>query len=91
MREGVIPHEKYRAVRDSLPLYARLSFVISYHTGARKGEIQIRHEMIDRGASRIELRKKTTKNKISRYLPTYGDMTAEIEMAIAKADPNARS
>lgn len=47
-REGTIPHEKYREVRNSLPPYARVSFVIAYHTGARKGEIRkIRREMID--------------------------------------------
>lgn len=88
VREGVVPHEKYRQVRDSLPPYARLSFVISYHTGARKGEIRkIRREMIDWTTARIELRKKTTKNKTARYLPIYGDMAAEIEMALAAADP----
>ena len=87
VREGIIPHEKYREVRNSLPPYARLSFVISYHTGARKGEIRkIRQEMIDWNTSRIELQKKTTKNKTARYLPIYGDMAAEIEMAIAAAD-----
>lgn len=40
IREGVLSHEKYREVRNSLPAYARLSFVIAYHTGARKGEIK---------------------------------------------------
>jgi hypothetical protein len=40
VREGIMSHEKYREVRNSLPHYARLSFVISYHTGARKGEIR---------------------------------------------------
>jgi integrase len=75
-------------VRNSLPLYARLSFVIAYHTGARKGEIRkIRREMIDWNTMRIELRKKTTKNKTARYLPIYGDMGPEIEMALSTADP----
>jgi integrase len=88
VREGVLPHEKYREVRNSLPPYARLSFVISYHTGARKGEIRkIRVEMIDWNTSRIELQRKTTKNKTARYLPIYGDMRAEIEMALSAADP----
>jgi integrase len=88
VREGIVPHEKYWEVKNSLPPYARLSFVISYHTGARKGEIRkIRIEMIDWNTSRIELRKKTTKNKTARYLPIYGDMGPEIEMALAAADP----
>jgi hypothetical protein len=38
-RSGILPHEKYRLVRDSLPPYARIALVVSYHTGARKGEI----------------------------------------------------
>jgi integrase len=62
--------------------------VISYHTGARKGEIRkIRREMIDWNTSRIELQKKTTKNKTARYLPIYGDMGPEIDMALSAADP----
>ena len=88
MREGIIPHEKYREVRNALPPYGRLSFVIAYHTGARKGEFRkIRREMIDWSTSRIELRKRTTKNKTARYLPIYGDMGPEIEMALSASDP----
>jgi integrase len=88
VREGIVAHQKYREIRNSLPAYARLSFVIAYHTGARKGEIRkIRREMIDWTTSRIELRKRTTKNKNARYLPIYGDMGPEIEMAVAAADP----
>lgn len=43
--------------------------------------------MIDWNALRIELQKKTTKNKTARYLPIYGDMGPEIEMALSAADP----
>jgi integrase len=61
--------------------------VISYHTGARKGEIRkIRKERIDLPNARIELTGKTTKNKKARYLPIYGE-TAEIKMAISSGDP----
>jgi hypothetical protein len=88
VREGIVSHDKYRLFRDSLPPHARLSFVISYHTDARKGEIgKIRREMIDWTTARIELRKKTTKNKTARYLPMYGDMGPEIEMALSAANP----
>jgi integrase len=48
---------------------------------------KIRREMIDWNTSRIELRKKTTKNKTARYLPMFGDMGPEIEMALSAADP----
>ncbi len=84
IRQGTLAHEQYRSIRDSLPSYARVAHVIGYHTGARKGEIrQIRKERIDFKAKRIELTGRTTKNKEPRYLPIYGDMAAEIEMALA--------
>ena len=87
-REGILSHDSYRAIRDRLPSYARISAVISYHTGARKGEIRkIRKERIDLDNGRIELTGKTTKNKKGRYLPIYDDMAAEIEMAISVGDP----
>jgi integrase len=55
-RTGIVTHEQYRAIRDFLPPYARIALVISYHTGARKGEIQkIRLDKIDFKAGRIEL------------------------------------
>jgi len=43
--------------------------------------------MIDWTTARIELRKKTTKIKTARYLPIYGDMGREIEMALSAANP----
>jgi integrase len=63
--------------------------VIAYHTGARKGEIRkIQMERIDFGTARIELAKKTTKNKTARYLPIYGDMRAELDMALSLCNSN---
>lgn len=86
-RSGIVSHEHYRAIRDSLPFYARIALVISYHTGARKGEIQkIRLDKIDLKARRIELPGRTTKNRSPRFLPIYGDMEAEISMAMSSAD-----
>lgn len=82
-REGTLPHEKYKAVRDLLPSYARAALVISYHTGARKGEItKIRKDKIGFKAGRIDLPGRTTKNTRPRFLPIYGDMAVEIQMAI---------
>jgi integrase len=87
-RSGIVDHEHYRTIRDSLPAYARIALVIAYHTGARKGEIrEIRLDNIDLKLCRIELLGKTTKNKKPRYLPIYGDMKAELSMAISLADP----
>lgn len=87
-REGTLAHEAYRSVRDSLPSYARIALVISYHTGSRKGEIRkIRLQDIDLAASRINIPSKNAKNKTPRYLPIYGDMQAELEMAMSLCDP----
>lgn len=87
VREGMIEHEQYRAVRDSLPSYARIALVIAYHTGARKGEIRaIQSDRIDLKAKRIYLPGRTTKNGKPRYLPIYGDMEAELDMAISEGD-----
>lgn len=88
VREGTLEHEQYRAVRDSLPSYARAALVIAYHTGARKGEIRaIRIDKIDLAAKRIQLPGRTTKNGKPRYLPIYGDMGPELDMALSKTDP----
>jgi integrase len=86
-REGVMSHEQYRAIRDALPKYARIALVIGYHTGARKGEIcSIRIKDVDLKAKRIIRPGRVTKNGHARYLPIYGDMGPEIEMAVACAD-----
>ena len=86
-RTGMVDHEQYRALRDALPSYARIALIIAYYTGARKGEIaKIRLENIDLKAKRIKLPGKTTKNKSPRYLPIYGNMHAELDMAISTAD-----
>ena len=86
-RQGVMEHDVYRQVRDLLPPYARIALVIGYRTGARKGEIRgIRIEDIELVAGRIAVRKKATIQKGGmRYLPIYGDMAAELSMAISVA------
>jgi len=84
-REGVVTHENYRAVRDLLPRYARIALVIGYHTGLRKGMIlQIRRDRVDLKKLRIELPGRRASNKgAPRYLPIYGDMAAEIDLALS--------
>jgi len=37
-RTGIVEHDQYRMLRDSLTSYGRIALAISYHTGARKGE-----------------------------------------------------
>ncbi|MCU1336357.1 MAG: phage integrase protein breaking and rejoining enzyme [Bryobacterales bacterium] len=86
-REGTLSHDQYRAVRDLLPNYARVALVVAYHTGARKGELcQIRKDRIDLKARRIELPGRTTKTKRPRFLPIYGDMGPELDMAISSGN-----
>src|SRR5712692_9480698 len=52
------------------------------------GELrQIRIDRIDFKAGRINLPGFTTKNGKPRYLPIFGDMAVEIEMAISKGSP----
>jgi integrase len=82
-REGTLPSERYEEYKNDLPDYARIAFVIGYHTGARKGEIlSILRDKIDRAQGRIMLPGRTTKNGRPRFLPIYGDMVPEIERAL---------
>jgi integrase len=90
VREGTLEHELYRTLRDSLPRYARIALVISYHTGARKGEIRgIRKEKVDLKAKRINLPGRTTKNGKTRYLPIYGDMAPELDIWLTRIKESA--
>jgi integrase len=85
VREGTLSHDDYRKVRDQLKSHGRIALVLAYHTGARAGELrQIRVDRIDFKAGRINLPGFTTKSGKPRYLPIFGDMAAEIEMAITK-------
>lgn len=89
VREGILEHDQYRAVRDALPRHARIALVVAYHTGARKGEIRsIQRDRIDLKAKRIHLPGRTTKNGKPRYLPIYGDMEAELDMALSGCKPS---
>ena len=47
----------------------------------------IQRDRIDLNAQRILLPDRTTKNGRPRYLPIYGDMAAELDMALAAGDP----
>jgi len=91
-RNGLITHDMYRAVRDHLPGYARIALVIGYHTGARKGAIlKIRREWIDLKKGRIELALRSAENKRApRFLPIYGDMAAELNLALSVIDEDNR-
>jgi len=87
VREGILPDSRYEALRDALPDYARLAFVIAYHCGCRKGELlAIPRERVDLAAGKIYLEAATTKNRTPRFLPIYGEMRAYIEMQLAELD-----
>jgi TPR repeat protein len=91
-RQGVVSHEEYRVVRDLLPRYARIALVIGYHTGLRKGMIlQIRRDLIDLKKLRIELPGRRASNKgAPRFLPIYGDMAAELDLALSAITEECR-
>jgi integrase len=82
-REGTLPPERYEEYKNDLPEYARIAFVIGYHTGARKGEIlSILRDKVDLKLGRILLPGRTTKNGRPRYLPIYGDMVPQLERTL---------
>jgi len=87
VREDILPSDRYEALRDALPTYLRLAFVIAYHFGCRKGELlAIPRERVDLAAGKIYLEAATTKNRTPRFLPIYGEMRAHIEMQLAELD-----
>jgi integrase len=87
VREGILPRSKYEALRDALPGYLRLAFVIAYHCGCRKGELlAIQRERVDLATARIYLEAATTKNRTPRFLPIYGEMQAFLEMHLAETE-----
>jgi hypothetical protein len=65
--------------------------MIGCYTGARKGEIlTILRDKVDLKGLRIEIPRRRSKNNRPRFLPIYGPMAAEIEMALRRAIPSAR-
>src|SRR5262249_23176725 len=82
VRTGFLHHAQYIKLRDALPSYLNLLFVLGYHTGARLGELRgITWPQVE--AHRIVLYPGTTKNGDGRSLPIYGEMAGWIEMARA--------
>ena len=80
VRTGFLEHDQYRTLRDALPDYLKLIFVLGYHTGARLGELRrITWPQVE--SHRIVLYPGTTKNGDGRALPIYGEMAGWIEMA----------
>ena len=80
VRTGFLEHEQYKRLRDAIPDYLKLLFVLGYHTGARLGELRrITWPQVE--AHRIVLYPGTTKNGDGRALPIYGEMAGWIEMA----------
>lgn len=80
VRTGFLEHDQYRKLRDALPDYLKLLFVLGYHTGARLGELRaIKWPQVEQ--TRIVLYPGTTKNGDGRALPIYGELAGWIEMA----------
>jgi integrase len=87
VREGLLNLDGYKRLREALPDYLRLLFIVGYHTGVRSGELRkIRVSNVDRAGKEIHISGRTTKAKEAHTLPIYGDMGPWIEMAIAERD-----
>jgi integrase len=75
VREGLLEHDKYLALRAGLPEPYRTLFVCGYHLGTREGELlKLQWSEVDFDRKEITLKRYTTKNKSPRVLPIYGDM-----------------
>jgi integrase len=80
IRTGFLENSHYQKLRNLLPEYLRVLFVLGYHTGARLGELRsIRWSQVS--DDRIVLHPGTTKNEEGRWLPIYGDMAGWIAWA----------
>jgi integrase len=87
VRTGVLEHEKYVTLRDSLPSHYRLLLVIAYHTGARLGELlKIQWPQVNFRNAEIRFDAWQTKTKKVRVLPIYGEMTRSLQEAARYAD-----
>lgn len=86
-REGFLDKESYHGLRDELPTYLRLPFVIAYHLGIRKGELlALKWAQVDFDNGQIHASRKTTKNGDPHTLPIYGEMRAWLDMAKSDRD-----
>jgi len=87
VREGLLDLDGYKRLREALPDYLRLLFVVAYYTGVRSGELKkIRIAQVDTIGKEIQISARTTKAKEAHTLPIYGEMGPWIEMAIAERD-----
>jgi integrase len=86
-RKGFLEHAQYRALLEALPEELRVSLVIGYHTGARRGEVlSIRREQVDLVDMKIRLYD-TKKHAEGRWLPIYGEM---VDVVKAQLEATAR-
>ena len=89
VRTGVLEHEQYVNLRDSLPEHYRLLLVIGYHTGARLGELlKIQWHQVNFRHAEIRFDARQTKTKKARVLPIYGEMKRWLEEAAAEREAN---
>jgi integrase len=85
IRTGFLEKKHYQKLRDLLPEYLRVLFVLGYHTGARLGELR-RIQWSQVLDDRIVLHPGSTKTKEGRWLPVYGEMAHWIAWARREAE-----
>lgn len=81
MRSGFLDDAGYLQLRRELPDYLRPIFVVAYHVGNRIGELRrLLWTQVDFANGQILSSPGTTKNKMGRTLPIYGDMRELLRM-----------
>jgi integrase len=81
-RQGILDQETYTQLCDELTYHARLTLIIAYHTGMRRGEIlSLKWSQVSLERRIIHLAEDQTKNEGARIIPIYGDMTPALEEA----------
>jgi integrase len=87
VRTGFLEHENYMRLRNELPPYVRLVYVVGYYVGVRRGELaKVKWSDVDFAGAEIRLAGSITKNKKPRTIPIYGEMRQWLEMAKAERD-----
>jgi len=87
VREGFLEWEQYVLLRDALPSYLKLLFVVGYHIGCRQGELLlVQRREIDWREKVIRFPRRNTKNLAGKVAPLYGDMVPWIEMALSEIE-----
>jgi integrase len=75
VRTGFLEDDGYMRLKTALPEYLKPLLVVAYHVGNRLGELlNLRWSEVDFRNNQIRLNPLSTKNKMGRTVPIYGQM-----------------